>query len=244
MKVDRLFSEPVLAELYDAFCEGRQDFNFYLPLVMSAETVLDIGCGTGQLLYLSREAGHKGRLIGLDPAEAMLQLARRREDVEWVAGHLGTVDWNQEFDLIVMTGHAFQVLTEDEQLHTALDAVTAALKDNGRFVFETRNPSTEGWKEWVPENGVTIKQNGIAVRMEHEVETPVTGELVSFTVTFSSPIWNQPISSRSTLRFLDAEKLNEFLTVAGLTIEAQYGDWDRSALTAASPEIITVATRR
>ncbi len=32
--VDRLFSEPRLAELYDAFCGGRRDFDFYLPLVI------------------------------------------------------------------------------------------------------------------------------------------------------------------------------------------------------------------
>ena len=37
--VDRLFSDPRLAELYDAFCAGRPDFGFYLPLVMSAKSV-------------------------------------------------------------------------------------------------------------------------------------------------------------------------------------------------------------
>ena len=37
--VDRLFREPSLAELYDAFCVGRRDFDFYLPLVISAASV-------------------------------------------------------------------------------------------------------------------------------------------------------------------------------------------------------------
>ena len=68
--VDRLFSEPSLAALYDRFCpwEPRGDFSFYLPLVMSADAVLDVGCGTGALLRGAREAGHTGRLCGLDPA--------------------------------------------------------------------------------------------------------------------------------------------------------------------------------
>lgn len=68
--VDRLFSEDSLAELYDVFCapERRDDFSFYLRLVMSAGTVLDVGCGTGALLHRAREAGHSGRLCGLDPA--------------------------------------------------------------------------------------------------------------------------------------------------------------------------------
>src|SRR5437016_12758722 len=67
--VDRLFSDPGLAALYDAFCpsEGRGDFGFYLPLLTSAEAVLDAGCGTGALLHEAREAGHVGRLCGLGP---------------------------------------------------------------------------------------------------------------------------------------------------------------------------------
>jgi len=243
MKVDRLFAEPKLAELYDAFCVGRQDFNFYLPLVMSAHSVLDVGCGTGELLRLARDAGHGGRLCGLDPAAAMLDQARRQNDVEWSLGHLGTVNWREEFDLIVMTGHAFQVLTKDVELRVALDAVRAALRPTGRFIFETRNPSARGWEDWIPENAVTIEHDGAQVRMEHEVETPVGGELVSFSATFSSPSWERPTVSRSTLRFLSAEKLAMFLSDASLTIEQQFGNWDKSPLTETSPEIITVSTR-
>ncbi|MYA59022.1 MAG: methyltransferase domain-containing protein [Chloroflexi bacterium] len=243
MKVDRLFSEPALAQLYDAFCVGRRDFDFYLPLVMSASSVLDVGCGTGELLSLARRAGHEGRLYGLDPAEAMLDQARRQDDVEWIHGHLGSVTWVQEFDLIVMTGHAFQVLTEDAELAHRSECCAYRAHSEGSFVFETRNPSARGWEEWVPENAVTIEHDGAKVRMEHEVGTPVEGELVSFTATFSSPKWGQPMVSRSTLRFVNAEKLAMFLSKAGLTVKEQFGDWDRSPLTDASPEIITVATR-
>ena len=146
--VDRLFSEPSLAELYDAFCAGRRDFGYYLPLVMSAASVLDVGCGTGELLRLAREAGHAGRLCGLDPAEAMLQQARKRPDIEWVLGDLTSVDWRCEFDLVVTTGHAFQVLLEDDQLRESLAAIRTALAGDGRFVFETRNPLARGWEKW------------------------------------------------------------------------------------------------
>ena len=47
-----------------------------------------------------------------------------------------------------------------------------------------------------------------------------------------------------TLRFLEATALAAFLADAGLTIEQQFGDWNRGALRAgSSPEIITVARR-
>ena len=85
--VDRLFAEPRLAVLYDLFCpwDPRGDFGFYLPLVLGADSVLDAGCGTGMLLRRARAAGHSGRLCGLDPAAAMLRVARAAADIEWVA---------------------------------------------------------------------------------------------------------------------------------------------------------------
>ena len=41
--------------------------------------------------------------------------------------------------------------------------------------------------------------------------------------------------------FLSADALAAFLAEAGFTIEAQFGDWDRSPVVAATPELITIA---
>jgi hypothetical protein len=79
--------------------------------------------------------------------------------------------------------------------------------------------------------------------LAHKVETPVEGDVVRFTTTFTSLNWDRPQVSRSTLRFLDADSLVSFLSGAGLAIEEQFGDWERQPLTGTSPEIITIATR-
>ena len=243
--VDRLFANYRLAALYDLFYPHRADFQFYLPLIMSSASVLDVGCGTGALLREARQSGHAGRLCGLDPAEGMLAQARKRSDIEWVLGEMTSVRWQQEFDLVVMTGHAFQVLIDDGDIKALLDATHTALTGAGRFVFETRNPSFQAWKNWTPANTIeAIDETGAIVRMANQVDLPEDGGIVSFTTTYTSPSWDRPERSRSTLRFMDADSLATRLTAAGFLIEQQFGNWDRSPLTDSSPEIITVAGRR
>ena len=249
--VDRLFSEPRLAELYDVFCSWgqRDDFDFYLPLLMSAPTVLDVGCGTGVLLHGARDAGHRGHLVGLDPADAMLEHARTRADIEWICGDLLSLDglsldWVRAFDLVVMTGHAFQVFVDERQLRASLAVIRSLLADDGRFAFETRNQRARAWERWTPEHAVdVVRADGSVVRMTHDVETPVDGDLVSFTSTYSSPGWDEPRVSRSTLRFVGADALASLLGDAGMVIDQQFGDWDGRPLTDTSPEIITIARR-
>ncbi|WP_427920165.1 class I SAM-dependent methyltransferase [Streptomyces sp. cg40] len=242
--VDRSFGDMSLAELYDGLNPWGAGDDFYLDLVMAARAVLDVGCGTGKLLHRARGEGHGGRLTGIDPAAAMLVQARRREPgVEWVLGELRSAAWRAEFDLVVMTGHAFQVLVQDEELRFALRAVRDALTPGGRFVFETRNPAARAWESWTPDRARQLTDaDGSVVKVWHEVETvPAAEDRVTFTETFEGGCWPRPQVSRSTLRFLDCGALSEFLAGAGLAVVEQYGDWERGPLTAASPEIITVA---
>ncbi|MCX4533370.1 trans-aconitate 2-methyltransferase [Streptomyces sp. NBC_01669] len=242
--VDRLFADAGLAALYDPMnpSDQRADYGFYLPLVMAAPSVLDVGCGTGSLLRLARQAGHDGQLCGVDPAVGMLEQARAHTGIEWILGDVGSVGPDRMFDLVVMAGHAFQVYVRDDELRTALATIRSVLADGGRFAFETRNPLARAWEDWTPDRSVeAVDDDGRLVRMVREVEMPVTGDTASFSHTFTGPGRTRPRISRSTLRFLGADALSSFLSDAGLVIEEQYGDWDRSPLTGASPEIITIA---
>ena len=235
------YSDEEAAALYDLLNPWGPSDDFYLALVMEARSVLDVGCGTGALLHRAREAGHTGRLCGVDPDDSMLNVARRRGDIEWVSSTAALMTFAREFELALMTGHAFQVLVTDEELRESLAAIARALVDGGRFAFETRDPVARAWERWTPENAVdVVDPSGQKLRLWYEVE-----EVADGVVTLSERTADQdgtPLRiDRGSLRFLDVDALRGFLAEAGLEIAAQYGGWFREQLEPASPEIVTVA---
>lgn len=234
------WSDP--AAWYDVLNPWGPSDDFYLDLVMSAGRVLDVGCGTGTLLHRARDAGHTGRLCGLDPDPAMLDRARTRTGIEWVQADAASAAYDREFDLAVMASHAFQVFVTDDHLRASLRAIRAGLVDGGRFAFETRHPRARAWQGWHGASFEARNADGDVVRVGYEVHD-VTGGVVCLTESLSGKWWDEPSSDRGELRFLAPERLAEFLHEAGFAIEQQYGDWDRSPLVDTSEEIITIARR-
>jgi SAM-dependent methyltransferase len=234
------YSDADAAALYDVLYAWGPSDAFYLGLVTEARSVLDVGCGTGALLRRAREEGHTGRLCGVDPDAAALNIARRRTDVEGLEGTAASMTFEGEFELAVMTGHAFQVLVEDVELRASLAAIRRALVDGGRFAFETRNPGARAWEGWPEMAHEAVDPGGRRVRVTYEVES-VVDDLVTFTETTSLASGQRLRRDRATLRFLDADALDRHLAAAGFRVDARYGSWDAGPLEPASPEIVTVA---
>lgn len=240
---DTSYSDADVARLYDTLNPWGPADDFYLGLVMKAASVLDVGCGTGTLLHRARAEGHGGRLAGIDPDPAMLDLARRQADIEWVGGTAAAMAWDRDFDLAVMTGHAFQFLVTDDDLRISLAAIRHALADNGRFVFETRNPAVREWTEWHPGNPIdTVDPAGRDLRISYEVEA-VDRDVITLTETTAARDGPVLRVDRAGLRFLAPDALSHFLTEAGFAIEIQHGGWHGEALALDSREIVTVARR-
>jgi SAM-dependent methyltransferase len=241
------YTDPRLAIFYDQMNPWWPSDDFYLDLVASAESVLDVGCGTGRLLRRARADGHTGRLVGLDPAAAMLDQAKVASDVDWIHGDLGTVSFDREFDLVIMTGHVFQVFLTDDDIATALMAVRAALADDGRYAFETLNPLLRPWEQWTGSEQVTGPDGTVVTAANTEPrlvgDQDVNGQIVEVVGRFSSPTWERDLLCPSRFRFTEIKTLGAFLSMAGFSVVEHYGHWDRRPFTEQRPEIITVATR-
>ncbi len=236
-----VYSDDDAAALYDVLNQWGPDDDLYLALAKDAASVLDVGCGTGRILHRLRQGGHSGRLCGVDPDRASLRRARKRNDIEWVEGTAASMRWSGEFDIALMTGHAFQELVRDDEVRASLDAIGRALVAGGRFAFETRNPLARAWETWSPENATSVvAPSGRPVTVSHEVES-VVGDIVTLTETTSDADGTPLRVDRASLRFLDADTLDAFLADAGFEIEERYGGWRREPFEPASPEIVTVA---
>lgn len=246
-----MFSDADAAALYDLLNpwdpDQRPEDAFYFPLVMNAESVLDVGCGTGSMLHLARKRGHDGRLVGLDPDHAALERARRRADIEWINGTAMEAERGANFELATMVGHAFQNLITDQDVRASLAGICAALRPGGRFAFETRHPQARAWEGWSSSNpddvAKVVDESGRALRYWHGVDS-IAGDVVSISGTLTELDGTVLRGFTEDLRFLDVATLNGFLAEAGFEIEAQYGDWDVAPIDSSSREIITIARRR
>ncbi len=185
----------------------------------------------------------RGHLVtGIDPAAAMLDVAKRKphaEQVEWVESSAQSYKSHRRFDLIVMTGHVFQILITDADALAVLDTMRGHLKERGRVAFETRNPSVDWAGEWagrrrevhMPLGGQLIETLDILGK---------DGELISFRTSCRLP--HITLTTSSTLRFPSQQQVEALIAHSGLVLRDALGGWDGGSFDAArSREIILVA---
>jgi SAM-dependent methyltransferase len=242
--VDEAYTDAEFAGLYDAENPWHPMDDFYQRLDLAAASVLDVGCGTGTRLARTRSGGHRGRLDGVDPAEAMLAVARSKSDgVAWIRGDAQGLDLGERFELVTMTGHAFQLLLDDTAVRAALGAFRRHLEPGGLLAFETRNPAPRPWEAWVRDATLLEITAPDGTPYESWVEEPVAhdGDLVTFVGAVRNLRTGTQRRTTSTLRFVDPGHLRELLAEARFDVEGWFGDWDSSPVTAASPEVIVLA---
>ncbi len=231
---DALFAEPKLAEIYDLLdSPDRADLVPYLAVAdeFHAHSIIDLGCGTGNLAC--RLAGLGKEVIGIDPAVASLDVAKRKayaDRVRWITGTAAQLK-GLDADLITMTGNVAQVFVLDEEWMATLHACRDALRPDGRLVFEVRDPAREAWKGWNREQSYKkIEAPGIGT-VESWVElVNVQLPLVSFRHLFVFHKDKSVMTSKSTLRFRTRFEVAETLSHAQLTVEAVRDAPDRPGL--------------
>jgi len=218
---DAIFAHPLLASVYDAFDGDRDDLAAYLAIAgeLTANLVLDIGCGTGSLAILLAGSGYN--VVGVDPAEASLKVAKLKDRagrVRWIHGDVTALP-ALDADLATMTGNVAQVFLTDNDWAQTLQGIHAALRPNGCLVFETRRPEHRAWREWAADvDPVSLDIPGIGP-VERRLEvTDISLPFISFRYAYRFLAGGEVITSDSTLRFRSRDEVESSLAANGYRV--------------------------
>lgn len=235
---DPLYTDASLVAFYDTENDWGMDRSFCAGLAREVDCVLDLGCGTGAFL-----AGLSNPVrVGVDPAAAMLDVARARpgsDGAVWIEADARTLRLGQRFDLIVLTGHAFQVFLTDDDQRAVLATIAAHLAPGGRFIFDSRNPAAREWEEWQPHNSRRWVDHPAHGRVE--AWNTASCDEASGVVTYGTYYRlgdGRTLSAQSRIRFTPGTELERRIAQAGLRVERWLGDWNGGAAEEASPEFI------
>ena len=214
---EALFHDPELVQFYDAENGWGDDTRYCHRLAQKARSILDLGCGTG---LLAAALGETRDVWGVDPAAAMLDVARSRKggsSVTWVEADARTIRLGRRFDLVLMTGHAFQCFLADEDMRA------------------------EEWREWGPDTSrrhFDLPPHGRIEAWNDIRNDPPTGIVTydTFYRTDAGRLW----MASARIRFAPQELIATCLDQAGLRVDHWLGDWQGRECTATSDEIIPI----
>ena len=242
MAEDRLYRDAALARFYDLDNGWTEDRSFCLNWAKDCASVLDLGCGTGDL-GIRIAADHGARVTGVDPARAMLDLAKAKpgaERVDWVEADARTLDLGRKFDLIVMTGHAFQTLLTDQDREKGLVAIARHLAPRGRFIFDSRNPARREWEEWRPDltrREIDDPELGRVLAWDDVVWDP-DRQIATYETVYRVASDGREFRAKAQIAFPDFRSLKQMIAATGLTVDTWFGDWHGAPLADDSAEFI------
>lgn len=245
MPIDNAFASHEMALLYDSFNAEGPDTDFYLGLPDRPCRILDIGSGTGALALKLARAGHT--VTALEPAAGMMAVARARDAdrlVDWIDGNALDFSFDTQFDLVIMTGHVFQVFLDDQETRTVLGNIHRHLAEGGRLAFESRDPDDRAYQRWtaaLTRRRALVPDIG-AVEVTYQTRE-VSGELVTFDAVFTLEASGRRLVSPSTLRFASRETIEANLMATSFTRIEWIGGWDGRPFADESAEIIVIAGR-
>jgi ubiquinone/menaquinone biosynthesis C-methylase UbiE len=242
------YNDPDVVQFYDVENGWADDFDFCSDLAKGCRTILDLGCGTGMLATVLARKPHCF-VVGVDPAAAMLASAKQRcggASVSWVLADAKTIRLNRRFDLVLLTGHAFQVfLTSDDQA-AALTTIAAHLTPEGRFIFDSRSPTAEPWKRWTPAQSQRVIEHprvGQVAAWNDTSRDPASG-VVTYRTYYQIIAEGRVCCSQSQIAFPSREQLSLLIEEAGLEVERWMGDWSGAPWSPQAAEIIPLGRLR
>jgi len=135
-----------IAQYYDyIFPANKQQIKFAASYIDSENknNILDIGCGTGNLLLSFSNSNSK--LYGIDLDNEMLEIAKKKDiknSINFSYMNMLTINEkfdNNKFDTIICFGNTIVHLDDLKQINQFVEKVRKTLKNKGNFLIQLIN---------------------------------------------------------------------------------------------------------
>jgi len=256
MEPSELYRVPLL---YDALCPMLTADDPELAWwrwacgTVGATRVLELGAGTGRVAIPLAEGGLE--VTALDASEAMLARGRARAaargaDLRWVRADLRDFDLGETFDAVLVPFNTLCHLHEREAIEAALARIAAHLAPGGVLALAVFAPDARSLARspaqrvrLTPEPLIEL-ESGRVFLVDETVDYDPISQTTGARLHFVEPGAGDFLVVSADLRALYPAELEALLHYNGFEGVARHGDWDGSALDAASPLQLTVARPR
>lgn len=243
---------------YDqAYRRRRHDVRFYTDLAVdTGGPVLELGAGTGRVALAIAKAGLE--VVGVEPMAPMRERAMERlerlpravrDRIELRAGDVERLRLRRRFPLVIAPFNVWMHLYTREEIERGFATVRHHLEHGGRFAFDvllpdpvslSRDPNRRYRGGEVPH-----PRDGARYRYSEYFRYDPASQIETIMMDFEHPQGERgsfctPLTQR---QFFPAE-LEALLHYNGFRVESHTGDFDGSAITAATESQVVIARLR
>lgn len=188
--------------------------------------LLDIGCGTGVLVWKAQLAGTKA--VGFDASSRMIEVAQARVQPGsvWVQ-RMQSVEGPSQFDLAVSLSWCVHYCADQVELEHTLSGVWRALAPGGRILLQVAHgPNLSS--EWAEdrEAGPTGIPDDISLRFRFRRD-PYLMHVILADYSFRCESLEEAFSETHQLSVTNAELVAQSLKVSGFSEVEIWNSWRR-----------------
>jgi len=252
-----LYADRWSAQIYDYhFGMLEEDLPFWLRLAKEqGGSVLELAVGTGRVALALARAGFA--VTGVDCSEHMLEVARRKREREpretgsrlrLVLADMCSYALADRCSLVIVPARAFQALLTREQQRNCLESSARHLLPGGRIALDLFQPllSRLGAPGGIDEEETEFDgPEGTPIRCRAHTDYDLAAQTMTGRWQYEqmTPEGAHTREYLLRLRYCYRYEVEWMLEACGFTVEAAYGGFDRSPISAESKEMIFVARK-
>lgn len=226
----------VLPAFYDEL-NSEVDYEGYADYLTShfdvqTATVLDLGCGTGDMSHILAERG--ANVIGLDASSEMLTLAnhkaeKKRLKIFYTCQNMTSFSTGHCYNAVISTFDCLNYLLTKADLVRAFTCVSGELADGGVFIFDMNTEYK--FKNVYADNSYVLESDNVFCAWENYYDEKSKKCDFYINIFAREKGLYRRYSEEQTERMFTLSEIKSALKSAGLTFVSVSSDFDGSPVT-------------